>query len=1012
MSLCSRFHTGAIAALTAIGLLGLPAAARADFGFAPGSVGVVAENQNGTIDTQAGSHPYAFTVRMAFNRNEAGEVEGGHPRDLIVDLPPGVVGNPQAVPRCPRSAFEGGQPNCPSDTQIGVLHVLVGGVGEAVGPVYNMVPPPGVAAQIGFSAASDNAFENASVLTEEGYGIAVGTFDLPLEVESISETIWGTPADSAHDGERGKALNGVTGPVASSALRQPFLTLPTSCAAPLAITVHADSTLAPGAFVNESAVLADGAGNPASPTGCTRVPFDPEVAVQPSSRSAESATGLTFDLALPGQGLLEPSAIDESEPRKAVVTLPAGMTANPSMAVGIGVCTPAEYAAEQAGTQPGAGCPEASKIAEVIAHSPLIEEPIEGAIYLAAPYDNPFKTLLAGYLVARARDRGVIVKQAGRIELNPSTGQITASFEGLPPLPYSSFEVRFREGTRAPLVNPPVCGSYESEVSLTPFSVESDAEAATRTSGFQVNSGIDDGPCPPAGVPPFAPSLTAGTINNAAGHYSPLYLRIERKDGEQEITGFGTQLPPGLTGNLSGILFCTEADVRRAREQSGAEAEASPVCPAASEIGHTIAEAGVGSVLAQTPGRLYLGGPFEGAPFSVVSVTSAKVGPFDLGTVVVHLPLAIDPVTAQVSIPSDAQEQIPHIIDGVVIHLRTIRIYIDREHFTINPTSCAPMTLAARVIGSGANFASAADDVPASSGDRFQAANCANLAFKPSFRVSTSAKATRKDGASLSVSLTYPKEALGKDANIHAVRVELPKALPSRLSTLQKACIEAQFDANPAGCPAESVVGYAKAITPILPVPLEGPAYFVSRGAEWPELIMVLQGYGLTIELHGETHISKGVTSSTFPAVPDQPVESFRLTLPAGPHSALAAPGGKLCQKKLIMPTRMTGQNGKAFQQKTRIQVQGCPDKLFLGAVKVKGRRLKLRVGVPAAGRLTATGHGLGKASKKASGRETLTLTLKRHSRRSHPARIRLSFTPSNGSGRKKLTRSITVKPA
>jgi hypothetical protein len=899
--------------------------AHADFGLTPGSVSAIAENSDGTIDTQAGSHPYQYTVRFSFNRTEAGKPEGAAPRDIVVDLPPGVIGDPLAVPRCLRSQFEGVVPHCPADTQVGVLHAVIPGEGEATGPVYNLVPPAGVAAQIAFSAAAFNAFENASVLTDEGYGVRIGTYDLPLEIGSITETIWGVPADPGHDSERG--LHAVEGePETSTAPLSSFFTLPTSCAAPLLTTVLADSSLAPGVFVEQSATTDDAAGNPAPLTGCRRVPFVPEVAVTPTSRSADSATGLTFALALPNDGLLSPGAVSESEPRKTVVSLPVGVTVNPSMAVGIDVCTPAQYAAERPDSAPGAGCPEASKIGDVVARSPLVEEPIEGAIYLASPYENPFRTLVAGYLVVRARDRGVIVKQAGKIEFDQTTGQITATFAGLPPLPYSSLVVSFREGTRAPLVNPPVCGSYTTHVSLTPFSVENDSEATTSTSGFTVGSGVGGGPCPAAGVPSFTPGLTAGMINNAAGHYSPLYLRIERKDGEQEITGFSTQLPPGLSGNLSGIPFCGGVEIQHAREQSGAEAENNPACPAGSLIGHVIAEAGVGPVLAQAPGSLYLSGPFEGAPFSVTAVTAAKVGPFDLGTVVLRLPLQIDPNTAQVSIPSGQADQIPHIVKGIVVHLRAIRVYVDRQSFTLNPTSCAVKNITDIVNGAGQNVASPADDTTAANSSRFQAAGCANLAFKPSFNVSTSGKTSKASGASLIVKLAYSTAPQGTQANIRSVKVDLPKQLPSRLTTLQKACTAAQFHTNPAGCPAASVVGHARAITPILPVPLEGPAYFVSNGGEaFPNLIMVLQGYGITIDLTGNTFINKaGVTSSTFPAIPDQPVTSFELVLPEGPNSALAA-NGNLCTSKLTTPNEFVGQNGATFTQNTKVTVTGCP---------------------------------------------------------------------------------------
>jgi hypothetical protein len=326
---------------------------------------------------------------------------------------------------------------------------------------------------------------------------------------------------------------------------------------------------------------------------------------------------------------------------------------------------------------------------------------------------------------------------------------------------------------------------------------------------------------------------------------------------------------------------------------------------------------GVGAVLAYVPGKIYLAGPFHGAPFSLVAVTSAVVGPFDLGTVVLRFGLTIDPSTAQVSVTPTSAEPIPTIIDGIVTHVRDIRVYIDRGKFTLNPTSCNPLAIASTL----------SSDLGASKTvtSPFQASNCQALAFKPGFKVSTSGKTSRAKGASLSVKLTYPNAPQGTQANIAKVKVDLPKQLPSRLTTLQKACPDSRFNANPAGCPAASIVGHAKAVTPLIPVPLEGPAYFASHGgAKFPELIVVLQGYGVTIDLRGETFISPaGITSSTFRTVPDQPVGSFELTLPQGPYSALAA-NGNLCAAKLTMPTIFIAQNGKELRQTTKITTTGC----------------------------------------------------------------------------------------
>jgi hypothetical protein len=545
--------------------------------------------------------------------------------------------------------------------------------------------------------------------------------------------------------------------------------------------------------------------------------------------------------------------------------------------------------------------------------------------------------------VLRIPKRGVVVTAAGKVELNQETGQLTTTFDENPQLPVADFTFTFHQGATSPLVTPPACGVFTSEGDFTPWSVP--LQEHLLTSAFEITSGVDGGACPSSGVAPFAPRLVSGTQGNSAGSYSPFYLRLIREDGEQELTKFTTVLPPGLTGNLTGVPFCPNADIEAARNVSGAEELEHPSCPAASEIGHTIVEAGVGTVLAQTPGKLYLGGPYHGAPLSVVSVTAAKVGPFDLGTVVIRFALNINPVTAQVEINGATSDPIPHIIKGIVVHVRDIHAYVNREKFIENPTSCNPMAISDTVYG--VNPANPALVTPVGASSAFQAADCQNLQFKPTFKVSTPAKASRTEGTSLTVKLAYPTAPQGTQANIRLVKVELPKQLPSRLSTLQKACTEAEFNANPATCPSTSIIGHAKALTPILPVPLEGPAYFVSHGgAQWPELIMVLQGYGFTIDLHGETLISKqGVTSSTFHAIPDEPVTSFELTLPSGRYSALTGLGN-LCKGTLVMPTQFVAQNGMELRQQTKIAVTGCPKKKAKKALphrRKKGRHARAK---------------------------------------------------------------------
>ena len=396
-------------------------------------------------------------------------------------------------------------------------------------------------------------------------------------------------------------------------------------------------------------------------------------------------------------------------------------------------------------------------------------------MYLAKQSENPFGSLLALYVVAKNPGLGLLIRVAGKVEPNPVTGQLVTTFEGIPQLPFGHFHFAFRQGQRAPLATPPACGTYTTTADLYPYSNPEHPLHDTAT--FSITTGPEDSPCPAGGTPPFSPVVKAGTVNNAAASYSPMYLQITRKDTEQEITRFSAQLPSGLTAKLSGVPFCPDADIEAAKSRSGASEETEPSCPVASQIGHTEVGVGVGGALAWSAGKLYMAGPYNGAPFSVVAINSAKVGPFDLGTVVVREALEINPETGIVTIDAKASDPIPHIIDGIVIHARDIRVYVDRPEFVINPTSCAPMTFAATVDGAGADPSNPADQVPVTVDDHFQAANCANLSFEPALKITTSGKTSRQDGASLSVKLAMPG-ALGTNANIRSVKVELPKQLP------------------------------------------------------------------------------------------------------------------------------------------------------------------------------------------------------------------------------------------
>ncbi len=924
----------------------------APFEIVPGSFHFTPSN------LRAGAHA-DWVTSFDFAHNKFGD-SNNDVRTTIVNVPAGFDADNTAIPTCASAqllgqAGENGLlPQCPIASQVGTISLhLAGGGGNGSAqdtvPIYNMeVTSFGVPAELGFKVAGllTQVLPISVRPGDEGLIATSPNIAKVGEVRNITVTIWGVPAAHEHDAERGETCypldkfasgectNEFGGPQEAHIPIKPFLSNPTSCG-----MFSASMSSNSWEEVDNFSEAFDQVGPVVE---CERVPFDPSIEVHPSTRFAESPSGLDVSLVVP-QAWDNPYTIATSNLKDARVTLPEGFTVNPSAGSGLGACTPAQYATETAESLPGEGCPPESKIGSIVIETPLLAEKIPGSIYIATPYDNPFGepghpggTLLALYVVAKNPERGIIVKVAGKIAPDSVTGQLVTTFLNNPQQPFSKFTLKFRAGATAPLVSPQTCGAYTTQADLTPWSAPLTPQHLL-SPAFQIETGIGGGPCPAGGVPPFHPQAIAGTQNNAAGSYSPFYLRLERQDGEQELTGFSTVMPTGLTGNLTGIPFCPDASIEAARGRSGQEELASPSCPAASKVGHTIVEAGVGAVLAQTPGSLYLGGPYHGAPFSLVSITSATVGPFDLGTVVIRFALRINPVTAQVEVSPTGSEPIPHIIKGIVTHVRDIRVYVDRPDFIINPTSCEHLQLQNTVSGGGADPSNPADQFSVSVSSPFQAADCSSLAFKPAFTVSTSAKTSRADGANLTAKLAIPSP-LGTQTNIARVKVELPRQLPSRLPTLQKACTAEQFDANPAGCPPASIVGHAKAITPILPVPLEGPAYFVSHGGEgWPSLVLVLQGYGVTIDLTGTTFISKaGVTSSTFKTIPDQPVTSFELTLPEGPYSALTALGNLCTTKNLTMPTELVGQNGAEIKQNTKIEVQGCGK-----AKKAKHRRKK-----------------------------------------------------------------------
>jgi hypothetical protein len=680
--------------------------------------------------------------------------------------------------------------------------------------------------------------------------------------------------------------------------------------------------------------------------GCNRLQFAPEIRVTPDGTQASEPTGINVDVHVPQASVLNSEGLAESNVKDITVALPEGVAVNPAGGDGLQACSEGlvgfagfsepEHAATFTGTlpeplQPGVNfCSDASKVGEVTIKSPLLPagQFLTGSVYLASQNDNPFGSLIALYLIARDPVSGTVVKLAGETRLTES-GQVIGTFKNNPQLAFEDAELHFFGGERAPLASPAHCGSHQTNATFTPWS---GTPPVNPSSTFDITSGPNGGPCPGATLP-FSPSLTGGTTNINAGSFSPLVTTIGRADGQQDMQSVQLHMPPGLSGLLSGVKLCPEAQANEG------------TCGPESLIGETTVSAGVGSdPVSVKGGRVYITEKYAGAPFGLSIVNPVKAGPFDLehdtsnpgqnplcDCVVVRAKIDVDPTTAALTITTDppGPHAIPHLIDGIPVQIQKVNVTVSRPNFTFNPTNCSPFAITGSIASD--EGASSPVSVP------FKVHDCASLQFAPKFSVSTSGKTSKANGASLRAKLSYPKAPFGSQAEIARVKVDLPKQLPSRLTTLQKACTNAQFVLNPANCSTASKIGMATVTTPLLPVPLTGPAIFVSHGGEaFPSLTMVLQGYGVTIDLIGTTFISKaGITSTTFKTVPDVPFNTFELTLPQGRYSALTA-NGNLCTSKLTMPTEFVAQNGIILHQKTHISVTDCPKtKTFTRAQKL-----------------------------------------------------------------------------
>jgi hypothetical protein len=863
-------------------------------------------------------------------------VPDGNFKNLVVELPRGLIGNPAVTPsRCMLTDLigEAQGPNCSFSTQIGIVKIFGPGGGKEVLPVFNMVPGPGEPAQFGFAVLGVAVILSPSLRSDGDYGLTISVRNVSqaIPITGSKLTFWGVPADPSHDIQRcrfldeevdppicdGKQENvvGDSTPHSASAVPIPFIRNPTACTPAgvgLETRMGVDSWQNPGIF-DHASFFTHQPGEPdnqVGTTGCELVPFDPETQATPTALETETPTGLSFSLEIPTTGILNPDGIAQADVKKAVVALPQGVTINPSQAEGLGTCSPAQYESTELSfhPDPGKGCPSDSKIGTVEVHTPLLEETLEGEVFIAKQNDNPFNSLLAIYIVIQNPERGIQVKLAGKVEPDEKSGRIITTFDDLPQLPFSSFEFKFREGARAPLVTPPTCGTYTTEADFVPWSAAdpdnpTPAEIAHTTSTFQITKGIGGGPCPQGGIPPFKPGFSAGSINNNAGSFSPFVMRLTRNDGEQDMTRFSSVLPPGVLGKLAGVSKCPDSAIALAKAKSGREEQASPSCPANSEIGRSLVGAGVGSVLTYIPGKLYLGGPVGDDPLSVIAITPAVAGPFDVGTVVVREALTLNPKTAEVEVDGSASDPIPHILEGIPAKLRDLRVYVDRENFTLNPTSCDPSSVKATLFGSYADVFNPADDIPVSLSSRYQAANCASLPFKP--RLSLKLKGGTRRGGHPGLTATYRPRA--GNANVKGLVVRLPRSAFLDQSHIRTICTRVQFAAD--ACPKGSVYGHIKATTPLLDEPLQGDVYLRSSNHKLPDLVFDLHGL-VDIEVATRIDSIKGGVRASVDQIPDAPISKVVLKM-EGAKKGLIVNSRNLCASTNRANAQFTGQNGK-----------------------------------------------------------------------------------------------------
>jgi hypothetical protein len=909
---------------------------------------------------QAGGHP-DFSLYFKVRPGADGEpAEGVH--DVLLDLPQGFVGNPTGIPTCQPSQLVSPDisrsgADCPANSQIGVVEIRTwagaGGPGDTTVGIYNIAHGPDVAARFGFNYVKVLGLITARVRPGD-YGITSGALSISQAeaIESVRVKLWGVPSDPSHDTLRqhppsiqintSQFNTPQAKSEASSAPPVPFLTAPRSCTdKPLSFTIRGDSWENQGKF-DSVTVNTDEDGTPLIMEGCERVPFKPSASARPLAHSADAPTGLAVDVNV--EQPEDPYGIGPADVRKVKMAFPDGVSVSPSSAAGLGACSPAQIGL---GTNDAPTCPASATIGKVTIDTPLLDNPLTGDVVLATQNDNPFNTLVALYIAAKGP--GFYLKLPGKIDLDQKTGQMTATFDNTPQLPFSHMQVQFNGGSLAALATPASCGTYNTRVEITSWN---DPAPVVSDSPMTINEN-----CTPKA---FAPSFSAGVKNPAAGAHSAFTMSLTRSDGMPYLQNLGMKLPKGLLADLASVPQCAAGPANAGS------------CPAASRIGGVSVLSGPGAQPLPLAGNVYFTGPYKDAPFGLaIDVpTAGQAGPFDLGTITVRAGLYVDRATAQASVKSDP---FPTIIQGIPIRMRQVTVNIDRPNFMINPTSCAKQTVFASI---GALGGAVSDQTAP-----FQVVGCGDLALKPKMSLKVTGKTATKDGTypGVEATLTDP----GTGANYDKVEAKLPLALVLEPEHAQALCKPEQAAAF--NCPKTSIIGTASAKS-VLPHELSGPVYFVEGRRKQgnrtvktlPDLWIPLFGDGVTIDVRAKSQVDPTTDRliTTFQNLPDAPIKTFKLKINGGKRGILVVSGKSTCSRDMTFDLRYTGQNNETKVATSKPSVAGC--KPSVNSTKTTKKSVTVKVGNVGAGKLTVSGGGLlARASKTLNAGPEASVTAK-----------------------------------